>query len=84
VNIFNLGGFYIDRCGWVAENTIWQGHTEGVFKLKWILLTEVVFIDLMWLDSREYNMARSYRGCVWIEINIVNLGVFFIDLNVAE
>jgi hypothetical protein len=28
-------------------------------------------------------MARSHRGCVWIEVNIVNLGGFYIDLNVA-
>ena len=31
----------------------------------------------IWLElcpytsSREYNMARSHRGCVWIEVNIV-------------
>jgi hypothetical protein len=37
-------------------------------------------IDLMWLGGREYNMARSHRGCVWIEVNIFNLGGFHIDL----
>jgi hypothetical protein len=25
---------YRFKCGWIAENTIWQGHTEGVFELK--------------------------------------------------
>jgi hypothetical protein len=28
-------------------------------------------------------MARSHRGCVWIEVNIVNLGGLYIDLNVT-
>ena len=28
-------------------------------------------------------MAISHRGCAWIEVNIVNLGDFYIDLNVA-
>jgi hypothetical protein len=28
-------------------------------------------------------MAMSHRGCVWIEVNIVNIGGFYIDLNEA-
>jgi hypothetical protein len=29
----------------------------------------VYFPDIF---NREYNMARSHRRCVWIEVNIVN------------
>ena len=40
---------YRFKCGWIAENSIWQGHTEGVFELKWILLTDKLFQLLLLL-----------------------------------
>ena len=64
MNIFNLDGIYIDlNVAVIAENTIWQGHTESVFELKRILLTDKLFQlllllrNLIHIDRIKYEIA---------------------------